>query len=171
MKIMLAFLGTLYASIASGQTNVAKPGAFRISLTTYNHAAYIFEGATTYSLTDSSIQIAKKGLSDTAIKTVYLRPLENRESTIASINRIPMDTLKDYYCNYCIMITSGNEYFLSFEHNSKQKRIDLHHYYLPQLDEIIEIINSNLPAEYQIRYLDKNTIQDCKYSYGTEDNK
>ena len=73
-----------------------------------------------------------------------------------------MENLKDCYFNYCVMVTSGDEYFLDFTNNSKTKSISLHHYYLKQLDEIIKLINANLPKKHQFQYLTKDERQDCK---------
>jgi hypothetical protein len=73
-----------------------------------------------------------------------------------------MDSLKDYYFNYCVMITSGDEYFLNFTNSSTKKSISLHHYYLKQLEEIIQLINTNLPKKYQFQYLTSGERQDCK---------
>ena len=98
---------------------------------------------------------------DTTSKTVYLKPVKNNQTLISTIDKSGLDSLKDYYFNNCVMITSGDEYFLDFESNSTQKSISLHHYYLKQLDDIIQIINSNLPKEYRFQYLAKDTKQDC----------
>lgn len=60
------------------------------------------------------------------------------------------------------MITSGDEYFLDITKNSTKKSISLHHYYLKQLEDIIQIINSKLPKKYKFHYLSKDEKQDCK---------
>ena len=85
-----------------------------------------------------------------------------RKSSLDAILKLRLDTLKDYYTNWCVMTTSGDEYFLNFSSPQLTKKISLHHYYLKQLDAIIQLINANLPKKHQFRYLNKDEKQDCK---------
>jgi hypothetical protein len=159
MKIVGTIIFFLYWSATFGQKQLDK---FSISFSTFNHAERIFDGTTTYLLTETSIKVKKTYFGDTTSKTIYSKKIKNSQSLILTLSKIEIDTLKDYYFNYCIMITSGDEYFLDFRHNSKKKSISLHHYYLTQLEDIIQIINSNLPNKYRFQYLTKDEKQDCK---------
>jgi hypothetical protein len=169
MKILVAFIFLLFATVLSGQTQLVKDNIvskdsvikFKLSFSTFNHAERIFNGTTTYLLTDSVIKVTKTFFGDTTSKTVYSRPISKSQNIISVINSIGLDSLKDIYLNNCVMLTSGDEYFLDFSSNSLTKNINLHHYYLRQLDDIIRIINSNLPKKYQFHYLSKDTKQDC----------
>jgi hypothetical protein len=158
MKIIGTITFFIYWSVSFGQNQIDK---FSISFSTFNHAERIFAGTTTYLLTETSIKVKKTYLGETSSKTIYSKKIKNRQSLILTLAKIDIDTLKDYYFNYCIMITSGDEYFLNFTHNSQKKSIRLHHYYLTQLDDIIQIINSNLPNKYRFQYLSKDVKQDC----------
>lgn len=169
MKILEVVLFLLWTSACFGQTNSSKlidksaltKSVFKIYFTTFNSAERIFNGTTTYFLTDSIIKVTKTFFDDTTRKTVYLSPIKNRHVLISSINKIALDSLQDYYFNTCVMITSGEHYIFDFEKSSTKKTISLHHYYLKQLDEIIQIINSNLPKKYHYRYLPQDTKHDC----------
>ena len=158
MKILAVLISLLYCSIVFGQSQSDK---FNISFSTFNHAERIYNGTTTYKLTESSIKVTKTYFGDTISKTVYSKKIKNKQTLISALSEIRLDTLKDYYFNYCVMITSGDEYFLDYIKNSTKKSISLHHYYLKQLDDIIQLINSNLPKKYQFRYLSKDEKQDC----------
>lgn len=157
MKILALLLLLFFASPSAGQDTTA----FKLTFTTYNHAERIFNGTTTYILTPSWLKVAKTYYGDTNSKTVYSKSLSKKQKVASSISNIRLDSLKEFYFNYCVMATSGNEYFLDYLNNSTNKRIRLHHYYLKELDDIIQIINSNLPKKYRIRYLTRNTKQDC----------
>lgn len=160
MKISAVLISLFCCSVSLGQI---QSDSFRISFSTFNHAERIFNGTTTYILTESSIKVTKTYFGDTTSKTVYSKKIKNNQSLVLALDKIEMDSLKDYYFNYCVMITSGDEYFLDFIRNSTKKSISLHHYYLKQLDDIIGIINSNLPSKYQFLYLNKDDKQDCKF--------
>jgi hypothetical protein len=99
---------------------------------------------------------------DTTSTTVYSKKIKRNQPLISALNKIEVDSLKDYYFNYCIIMTSGDEYSLDFIKNSTKKSINLHHYYLKQLDDVIQLINSNLPSKYRFQYLNKDEKQDCK---------
>lgn len=169
MKILAALIFLSFYSVAFGQNQLDKNilvnkdsiDKFSISFSTFNHAERIFNGTTTYLLTESSIKVTKTYFGDTKSKTVYLKSISKTPILISALNNINLDTLKDYYFNNCIMITSGDEYFLDFVNRSTKKSISLHHYYLRQLDDIIQIINSTVPKKYQFQYLAKDTKQDC----------
>ena len=159
MKISGVLIFLIYCSASFGQIQSDR---FRVSFSTFNHAERIFNGTTTYTLTESSIKVTKTYFGDTASKTVYSKKIKNSQALISALDKIEVDTLKDFYFNYCVMITSGDEYFLDFIKNSTRKSISLHHYYLKQLDDIIQLIDSNLPSKYQFRYLNNDEKQDCK---------
>lgn len=168
MKILATILFFAWASVAFAQTEMAnkignkKNSAIRMSFTTYNHAERIYDGVSTYILTNSSVIVKKRFLFGKKSKTIYRRRIKNEQTLVSSISNIKLDSLEDHYFNNCILITSGDEYSLSVEIGSTKKTLRLHHYYLKQLEDIIRIINSNLPAKYQIRYLSSTTKQDCE---------
>ena len=172
MKTSATILFFLLASTTFGQHEPSKEKiaykdsiyTFKLTFSTFNHAELIFEGAATYQLTESSISIKKKFFLDTSDKVVYKRKIQKSRNCLLAITQLRLDTLKDYYFNYCVMITSGNEYFLDYSSNSETKHITLHHYYLKQLDDIIQIFNANLPKKYRIDYLTKDEKQGCSLS-------
>src|SRR5690348_4681337 len=122
---------------------------FRLTLSTFNHAERIFNGTTTYLLTESSIKVTRTFFGDTTSKSIYSKPISKSKNIISAINSIGLDSLKNFYSNNCVMLTSGNEYFLDFTSNLINKSVILHHYYLKQVDDVIKIINDNLPKKYQ----------------------
>jgi len=122
----------------------------------------IFDGTTTYKLTNTSIQVTNTSLGNKKGKVIFSNSLPDSLNILFAINSVGLDSVEDFYFNYCVMVTSGNEYFLNFKSAKMKKEIDLHHYYLKQVDDIVNIINSQLPNKYKIRYLTKETKQDCK---------
>jgi hypothetical protein len=169
MKILGVSILLVFVSVAFGQNQSAKGNInskdsvtkFSLSFSTFNHAERIFDGTTTFLLTASSVKVTKRSFGGTKSKTVYSKKIPNKQLLLSTINKIGLDSLKNFYFNYCVMVTSGNEYFLDFTSNSTTKSIRLHHYYLKQLDDVIQFINANLPKRYQFQYLPKNTTQDC----------
>lgn len=158
MKIFILIVFIISSLVSLGQDSTK---AFKLTFTTFNHAQRIYNGTTSYILTNSSIKVTKTFLGETKGETVYSRKLPKAQRPTTSISRIRIDSLKDLYLNYCMVPTSGDEYFLNYSDKSTSKKISLHHYYLKQLDDIIQIINSNLPEKYQFQYLPKETKQDC----------
>ena len=163
MKLFALLLFILFASSTLAQV---KPSKFSLTFSSFNHAAKISEGTTTYLLTESSIKVTKTSaeyFGKTETKTVYFSPIpiSKSERLISEINEIGLDSLKEYYFNECIMITSGDEYFFSFANSKLKKEINLHHYYLKQIEDVVRLINSIIPQKYHFKYLDKETKQDC----------
>jgi hypothetical protein len=155
----------LTASVVFGQNSSIelKSPEFSFSLTTYNHAARIYDGVTTYELTNSFIKVSKTYLFDSMSKTVYLKRITKNDRILSAINRTRLDLLEDFYFNYCILATSGNEYFVNFVCDSTDLHISIHHYYIGQIDDIVQIINSKVPKKYRLHYLERDTKQDCGY--------
>src|SRR5690242_12307916 len=164
MKFLDSILFFLVASLSSGwNSSIQQPAPpFSLSLTTFNHAERFFDGTTTYVLTDRFIKVSKTYLLDTISTTVYSKRVYQPDTILSAINKIGLDSLKDSYFNYCVMTTSGTEYFVDYVSSSSDKHISLHHYYLRQIEDIIQIINSKLPKKYQLKYLGKGTKQDCR---------
>lgn len=133
---------------------------FVLTLSFYNHAELVYEGTVTYRLTNDYLGISRRNLFDKTDKPLY--SVNIRKAISDSIVLLRMDTLNFFYHNYCIMPTSGNEYFISIEKGSKEKRIHLHSYYHPQIERLITIMNAVVPEEYRIHYMSKDTKQDCK---------
>lgn len=167
MKLLILIIITIYASIVFGQSQSFKdsldssPLKFSLTLSTFNHAERISSGTTTYQLTDTSIQVINTPFRDKKGKVLFSKLFPTLQKTLITINSIRLDTLKDLYFNNCVMATSGNEYSLDFKSPSMIKHISLHHYYLKQLDNIVQLINSSVPQNYQLLYLGQDTKQDC----------
>jgi len=133
---------------------------FSLSITTYNHAEQIFNGITTYSLTKDTLTIHKKFMFSDKDTILFSKKLDF--NSIDQIEKIRLDSLEDFYFNYCIMATSGNEYFISTTIDTVNKEISLHHYYNQQIDRLINELNKNIPDSFKLDYLTKETKQDCK---------
>lgn len=161
MKFFGILVALFHSLLVFGQD---QPNSFSITFSTFNHADRIFDGVTTYALTPSSIKVTKIYFGDTIATTLYSKKIRKGRSLAARLSQIDMDSLKQYYDNYCILPVSGDEYFLDFTCNLTTKSIRLHHYYLKELDDIIDLINSNLPRKYRFRYLTEHEKQDCELS-------
>ncbi len=134
--------------------------AFRLIITTYNHAERINDGTSIYIVTDSSITVKKRYMLSEKDTTLFSKKIT--ADYILPIKKINLNTLKGSYFNNCIMITSGTEYDVSTTRGHITKDIHLHCYYLWQIDEIIKDINKMVPAEYQINYVAVDNKQDCE---------
>ena len=133
---------------------------FKLTFTAFNHAELIMNGVTTYTLTDKQIKVSNKSFGSKIEKVIFSKTIMSK-NYIDTILNLRLDTLQEYYTNTCVMITSGDEYFLNFSCYGQKKKISLHHYYLKELDQIIKILNSLVPKEFHFTYLSKNEILVC----------
>lgn len=154
-----------FALCSCGQSNEPKNAkednsTFSLSLSVYNHAERLFNGTTIYSLTNDSLIISKHFMfseKDTIVLSKRVNP-----ATINQIKQLRLDTLQDFYINNCIMLTSGNEYYISMTNDSVIHETSLHHYYHEQVEKLILELNNLIPKKYQLNYLPKSMEQDCE---------
>lgn len=85
----------------------------------------------------------------------------NSSKLFRDISKLSLDTLKESYYNNCTDPTSGYDYFLLIETRSMSVSITLHHYYIEQVGDLINLLNKYLPRTFQIEYLTKENKQDC----------
>ena len=133
---------------------------FSLSISTYNHADQMFNGVTTYNLTDSLLTVQKSSMWSDMDTLLFSKTIDAK--SVDLIKNISLSKLKDFYFNYCIMATSGNEYFVSKTVDTITQKISLHHYYEPQIEKLFEQINKHVPYKLKHDYLTKDTQQDCK---------
>ena len=131
-----------------------------ISLTYYNHAARITEGTWKYTLTENSIQIKRRIMFSPKDTVVFTQTLES--NPLLELQTKQFDTLSKSYTNWCIMLTSGNEYTLNYSIGESHKRSHFHHYYHQVIANLVIKLNQLLPEKYQMRYLQADTKQDCE---------
>jgi len=152
------FTTVLFLSGLLFNSNEPEVAEFELSFSYYNHA-----GQTVYSyrLEGNQLKVTSNWLyGDSAYTDLYTVTLN--PATIATLQSIKLDALKDHYFNNCIMITSGNEYFISAGYGNAQKEIHLHCYYKEEIAQLVAELNKVLPEEHQIGYEEKDTKQDCK---------
>jgi hypothetical protein len=135
---------------------------FTLALSMLNHAEWLMEGQTTYTLTESEIKITNTGFGAKKSKVIFSKKITPANKFNNAIIKLGLDSLEDYYTNWCVMTTSGNEYFLNFTTDNRTKKISLHHYYLKQLDEVVQILNSLVPTKFLFSYLSKDQKQECR---------
>lgn len=164
MKIFTTSLFFFFVIASFGQNQLPNDSAvsFSLTLSTYNHGELIFNGSATYELTKDSIKVKKRFMGDNNSQVVYAASIPGDHDIISMINRMRLDSLKNGYVNFCVLPTSGSKYTLTLVNGLVKKQIHLYHYYLKQVEDITAIINSYLPESYQLRYLRKDTEQDCK---------
>jgi hypothetical protein len=133
---------------------------FVLTLSFYNHAELVYNGAMIYRFTNDYLGISRRNLFDKEEKHLYSANIGKAVSDPVRLLRL--DTLQMIYNNYCIISTSGNEYFISIESGTQEKRIHLHSYYHPQIERLIHMMNALVPEEYRMLYMSKDTKQDCK---------
>lgn len=134
---------------------------FELTITDYNHASMIYAGTMIYVLSDSVIKVFNLPLFEKKRNLLFSTSIPGSAQSIIDLSNSRLDTLKDLYSNYCVMITSGEEYGVTFRNSDYKKHIYLHHYYSSPIAYIIALANKSLPENYQIHYLSKDTKQDC----------
>ena len=132
---------------------------FMISFSRYNHAERIYDGTWTYSIKENVLEIRRRTLFAEEDSLIFKSTLEN--NALTNIKTLSLDSLSDYYFNECIMITSGEEYYITYVNGQKEKQVHLHHYYHSLVEQIVNEINLLIPKEFKVRYLTKETEQDC----------
>lgn len=153
LQTLLFPVFSLLTFLANGQST--EP--FSISFNTYNHAE-LLSGGTSFILNNDSLVIKKGGIKTGRI--VFSKEIDKK--IIDEIRSLGLNSLEEYYFNNCVMITSGNEYRISFTDGKTFKRICLHHYYLKQIEQLVVIINNQIPEKYKINYQTGKTKQDCE---------
>ncbi len=156
-RILLLILSML--SVSGFAQEEEDSSRFVLTFSCYNHAELVYTGSMTYRLTNDYLGISRKNMFDK--ESIPLYSTNIRKAVSDSIGLLRLDTLPNYYHNFCIMPTSGNEYFISLEKGKKESRIHLHSYYHPQIEKLIGIMNTVIPEEYRIQYMDKGNKQDC----------
>lgn len=168
LKIILLILTSLVCGLAASSQNSVreKPKSgkenseFRLSLSTYNHAELLGTGTMIYSLLGEKLSIKKESVP--ADDKIYLLDsVKIEHGILEQIENLNLDTLGSYYFNRCVMITSGSEYIISISKGRFTKEIWLHHYYHPQIEKLVTIINKLLSDKYKIAYVSSDTKQDC----------
>lgn len=170
MKIWTVFIILLFPIIGLGQikadngenSNTTTSPKLKVAFTMYNHAQRIFNGVTTYTLTDSLIEVKKQYFGEQKSSVIYSNIVSNLTQLLSDFKRLNFDSLKTHYFNECVFITSGDEYFFDLEYASTKKSVSLHHYYVKEVAEAVKLINSTLPDKYHFRYVSEKTEQGCK---------
>jgi len=159
---ILTILILTCALFAYGQDTVTKEAKskFSLSISTYNHADQVFNGVTTYTLNDNLLSVRKSSMWSDKDTLLFSKIIDAKSLDL--IKNISLDNLKDFYFNYCIMATSGNEYFVFKTVDRITQKISLHHYYEPQIEKLFEQINKYVPDNLKHDYLTKDIQQDCK---------
>jgi hypothetical protein len=159
-SLVLILLSAVQLLIAQDTSTTSK--SFELTLVTYNHAERIFAGTTEYIITSNRIRVKNFGFGEQKGKAVFSKRLTPTKQSIIELSNLKLDTLDDNYTNWCVMLTSGTEYMISFERGGSTKNINLHHYYLKPIADLIALINENLPKKLQVGYVSKDTKQGCK---------
>jgi hypothetical protein len=85
----------------------------------------------------------------------------NSKEFFLDISKLNLTLLKETYLNNCIDTTNGQDFSIIIGAKTKSTSINLHHYYLKGIEDLITLINKYLPQSLRIKYLDKETKQDC----------
>jgi len=140
--------------------SVETESRFSLTISTYNHAEQIFNGTLSYELTGNFLTISSRALFSVK-DTILLRKPVNA-SSMNQIQNISLDSLNDFYFNNCVALTSGNEYYILTTNDTVKRTIHLHHYYIDQIEMLINELNKQIPDNLKIKYLTRETKQDCK---------
>lgn len=86
----------------------------------------------------------------------------NKTIFFNDVAKLNLDTLQSYYFNNCLDTNRGNTYVIQFHLKNKNFEIKLNEYYLQGIDNLINLINQQLPASLRIKYFSQNNRQDCQ---------
>ncbi len=155
----------VFGLVACGQSTASQDSIitksnYSLSITTFNHAEQFSKGVTTYSLKNDTLTIRKTFRLSDKVTILFSKKID--DNSIEQIKSVGIDSLKDFYCNNCVMMTSGNEYFISTTIDTVNKKIILHHYYNEQIERLINELNKNIPDSFKLHYLRSETKQDCE---------
>ena len=114
----------------------------------------------TYTLKNDHLTISRRVLFSKKEEVLYSGQI--KQALLEPLIHFNSDTLNTFYYNYCVVSTSGNEYFITLTKGTLEKRISLHHYYHAQVEALIKLLNLCIPEEYSIHYLGRDTKQNCK---------
>jgi hypothetical protein len=156
---MQTFLGSIMAVLGFvfSDVDTDKPD-YDIYFKVYHHAEHM---AYTYSIKDDKLTVVSQGfLSDDEDELLLNIGIDS--NFILKIQKLKLEELENNYYNKCILPTSGADYLIDIKDGERVKRIHLHHYYKEEVAKLADLINNEIPGEYEINYLDKDTVQNCK---------
>lgn len=151
---VLHFGKNAYASILPNDDSL-----FSISIGCYNHAEMLGNGEKVICVENGVLSVLKFEIF-THKETILFR----KNLDLASVNLIRdirLDTLCEYYFNYCVMPSSGDEYHVLINSIAGKKEIYLHHYYHQQVERLIVELDKHLPKELRMKYLNIDNEQSC----------
>lgn len=151
-KLLILLLVLIVLSGFSGY----KGTGFELCFSTYNHAEGI---VSSYKITDKQIAVSVKALIEERDSIVYTSKI--RQDVIEKIKLLKLNSLETAYYNNCILMVSGDEYFIGLYDEGISKQIHLHHYYQRDIGHLVELINLSVPEKYHIDYVSEDTEQNC----------
>lgn len=131
----------------------------KLTILTWDHLHFGYTHK--YVLTKNTLRITGTSNFDTTESKLYSKRVRQADEMLQFSNT-KLNGLENYYMNSCVLATSGVEFTIIFETSSTLREVGLHHYYLKEVDDIIQLLNKSLPTKYKIAYLDVNTKQDCE---------
>jgi hypothetical protein len=131
-------------------------GSFRFWISDVNKAGY---NRTTYFITEDSLVI-KEGPYDFiyfaknyAADSVFIAraiPAGRKQSFNDIGRQIKKDSLESTYTNFCIM--DGLILHFQFEWPDTEKSTTISNYYLKEIEDVIQFVNTIVPKKYQLNY-------------------
>lgn len=167
---VLAFFICLCQRASGNNNRIGRPqvSAFELRITYCSHTPGLFTGLNLYVRTNSDLEIYQYvGSPGQPRRLVFHKKIARQSLATREFSHLNLDSLKDKYDNPCLLFAPGEEYGVTFNSNGLQKMISLHHYYLDRIQHIIELVNGDLPDTLKLRYLPKDTRQDCSSDEGS----
>lgn len=85
----------------------------------------------------------------------------NSKELFLELSRLNLSSLKEGYYNNCMDSSNGKDYTIIITAKSKNISTKIHHFYIDEIDKLVAVLNRYLPKLFQIKYLDKETKQNC----------
>jgi hypothetical protein len=134
---------------------------FVLTIQSYNHAEMLGNGMMSLKMTEKYLELTNiPYLRGDKKRVVFSKKVSKYDNSIIQLSQLNLDTLKSFYYNKRVMLTSGYECYFKYKNKKNSKEIRMHHYYLKLIDEIIQLVNLSLPTEYQFNYLPADTEQE-----------
>jgi len=156
MKAFLMSVLTFLGMVSGIYTNNEQ--GFELYFNTYNHTESLIAS---YSILDNNLTVSTNKRFITG-KDSIIYTTRISDDIITKIQSLKLEKLDEHYDNKCIMLISGAEYFIGINNGTKLKQIHLHHYYKDEVAQLVGLLNSVLPKEHHINYIERDTQQNCQ---------
>lgn len=160
--IFITIILSITAIISKAQNGNHSDKTIPTKIVVYN-SDYSLATTLQYVLTQQDIQIIHKAELEGEKDAIFFRTTLNQSIISKQLSQINIDSLKERYDNPCVQ--DGLQITIVITYGNNIKSVHVSNYYQPDIDNIINLINSLVPSKYTIWY-DKEKLmhrmENCK---------